>query len=49
MGDGRENDEIVQNMYILDVALVAKSLLGLLHLRDHFELGTREIMMVTLQ
>ena len=39
MGDGRENDEIIQNMYILDVALVAKSLLGeLLHLRDHFEL-----------
>jgi len=28
MGDGRENDEIIQNMYILDVALVAKSLLG---------------------
>jgi len=28
MGDGRENDEIVQNMYILDVFLVVKSLLG---------------------
>ena len=28
MGDGRENDEIVQNMYILDVVLVVKSLLG---------------------